>query len=154
MDQPIQQSPSARPTAAELQPMLVDLIALSLQTKQAHWNVRGPLFQPLHAQFDLLTDALRGFYDDVAERMLALGVAADGRLSAIASSSRVEDLPAGPIADREAVALIVKRLEAVAARLRARIGVLGDQDPVTQDLIIGVVEGLEKQAWMLRSQQV
>jgi starvation-inducible DNA-binding protein len=153
MDQAIHQSPAARPTAAELQPMLVDLVALSLLAKQAHWNVRGPLFQPLHAQFDALADALRGYYDDVAERMLALGVAADGRPSTVASSSRVEDLPSGPIADREAVTLVVKRLEGVAARLRGRIDVLGDHDPVTQDLIIGVVEGLEKQAWMLRVQQ-
>jgi starvation-inducible DNA-binding protein len=139
--------------AAELQAVLVDLIGLSLQTKQAHWNVRGPLFRPLHELFDEMTDAVRGWYDEVAERNRALRVPADGRPSAVAAAGRVEDLPAGEIPDREAAALVQKQVESLASRIRAGLGWIGEEDPVTQDLLIGIVQGLEKQAWMLRAHQ-
>ncbi len=139
--------------ADALQASLVDLIALSLQTKQAHWNVMGPGFRPLHELFDEMTDAIRGWYDDVAERCLALGVPADGRSMTVAENAEIRDLPAGRIADREAVSLILERVQGLVGRLRDKLNVLGEQDVVTQDLIIGIIQGLEKQAWMLRAHQ-
>jgi DNA-binding ferritin-like protein len=41
----------------------------------------------------------------------------------------------------------------VAARARARIGVLASHDPVSEDLLIAVAGTLEKQLWMLRVQR-
>ena len=37
---------------AVLQQITVDLIAIANQSKQAHWKVSGPLYFPLHEQFD------------------------------------------------------------------------------------------------------
>jgi starvation-inducible DNA-binding protein len=147
-------APAAAPaeTAAALQAILADLIALSLQAKQAHWNVRGPLFRPLHEQFDELAAAYRDWADEVAERALALDAAADGRATTVAASAAVEELPAGRIPDREAVGLFLARIESAAARFRDRLPRLGEIDPVTQDTVIDIVRGLEKQAWMLRAQ--
>lgn len=139
-------------TVSLLRPVLADLIALSLQAKQAHWNVRGPLFAPLHEQFDAVTDEARGWYDDVAERILALGEPADGRLPTVAKESGLEEMPAGMIPGDQAVALILDRIESVAGRLRAAFGGLEEADPVSHDMAIGIVEGLEKRAWMLRVQ--
>lgn len=138
--------------AAELQTILADLIALSLQDKQAHWNVRGPQFGPLHELFDRMSDAHRGWYDDVAERARALGAPADGRLKTVAAATNVKDLPAGEMSDRDAVADLLERVEGLIGRIRTILDVLGEWDPVTQDLVIGVVRGLEAQAWILRSQ--
>ena len=42
-------------TADALQATLVELIDLSLQAKQAHWNVVGPAFKPVHEFLDELT---------------------------------------------------------------------------------------------------
>jgi len=142
----------AKNAAAELRPLLLDLVALSLHTKQAHWNVTGPYFSPLHALFDAMTDEARLWYDDVAERIRALGEAADGRVSSVARGSGAEEMPGGEIPGEKAVALLLDRVEGIAARARARIGRLGDLDPVSQDMVIGIVNGLEKQAWMLRAQ--
>lgn len=47
-------------TSVALQDTLVALIDLSLQAKQAHWNVVGPNFRPLHELLDEFTDAYRG----------------------------------------------------------------------------------------------
>lgn len=137
--------------AAALQPVLVDLIGLSLQSKQAHWNVQGPLFRPLHELFDEMTDAYRGWYDDVAERIRALDLPPDGRPSTVAATSKVRDLPAGEIADQESADLLLREVEGVSGRIRSGLEAVGAEDPVTQDLLIGIVQGLEKQAWMLRA---
>ncbi len=139
-------------TAIALQEILVDLVNLSLQAKQAHWNVTGPFFKPLHELYDALTDAYRGWYDDVAERIRALGDAADGRVTTVGRTSTLEEMPAGVLTDRQTVDLMLARVEGLVSRTRAKLGALGEQDPVTQDMVIGIVEGLEKQAWMLRAQ--
>lgn len=139
--------------ADELQKILVDLIGLSLQTKQAHWNVTGPFFSPLHELFDGMTDSYRGWYDEVAERILALGFQADGRLSTVAATTKLKELPEGAIQDRKAVDLLLAHVEGTIGRIRGVLDKLGAQDSVTQDMVIGIVEGLEKQAWMLRVQQ-
>ena len=61
--------------AANLQRVLVDLVELHLQGKQAHWNVIGSNFRDLHLQLDELVDAAREASDTIAERMRALGAA-------------------------------------------------------------------------------
>jgi starvation-inducible DNA-binding protein len=140
-------------TAAALQPILVDLIALALHAKQAHWNVTGPLFKPLHEMLDEMTTQFRTWYDDVAERIRALGAPADGRPATVAAGTDASGFPGGTIEDQEVVKRMLSLLEGASGRIRDGLTAIGDQDPITQDLLIGVVHGLEKQAWMLRAQR-
>ena len=60
-------------SAVELQAVLVDLIDLGLQGKQAHWNVVGPQFRTLHLELDEVVEDTRKWADEVAERLRALG---------------------------------------------------------------------------------
>ena len=136
----------------ELQALLADLIDLSLQGKQAHWNVVGPLFQSVHVQLDSIVDDTRIWADDVAERKVTIDLAADGQAGDVAMQSRLEPLPQGYIADGEAVALLERRVAGVASRARGAAERLGDLDLASQDLIIEIVRGLEKHQWMLRAQ--
>ena len=50
---------------------LAGAIDLYLQTKQAHWNVKGPTFIALHELFDKLGEELEDYIDDIAERVVA-----------------------------------------------------------------------------------
>ena len=136
----------------ELQALLADLIDLSLQGKQAHWNVVGPLFQSVHVQLDSIVDDARVWADDVAERKVTIDLAANGQTGDVAMQSRLEPLPQGYIADREAVGLMERRVAGVASRARGAAERLGDLDLASQDLIIEIVRGLEKHQWMLRAQ--
>ncbi len=139
--------------ATELQVLLADLIDLSLQGKQAHWNVAGPLFQSVHVQLDDIVDDARTWADDVAERKVTIDLAAEGQHSDVAMHSRLDPLPQGYIADKEAVALMERRVAGVASRARQAAERLGELDLASQDLVIEIVRGLEKHEWMLRAQR-
>lgn len=138
---------------SELQSMLVELIDLSLQGKQAHWNVTGPNFLPLHEQLDEMVEACRTWADQVAERAVALGFSPDGRVATIAQDAAIPAFPEGAVADRAVIGLFVDRLSEVVERARGRMERLGELDLVSQDLLLDIVAGLEKQLWMLRAQQ-
>jgi starvation-inducible DNA-binding protein len=139
-------------SANELQAVLVDLVDLSLQGKQAHWNVIGLRFRSLHLEFDELVDDVRKWSDEVAERLRALGVAADGRASVIAQRSGLESLPEGTLSDGEVLRCIANQVATVAARGSTAIDRLDGTDKVSEDILLEIVQGLEKRLWMFRSQ--
>jgi starvation-inducible DNA-binding protein len=144
----------AAPTAtraAALQDSLVELIDLSLQAKHYHWNVTGQDFRGVHLQLDEITDAVRLWYDDVAERLATLDVAPDGRLSTLAANSPLPAATAGWQRDVDAVTAMRDRLTEVAGRIEQRAADIGD-DLVTQGLLLEIAGGLAKHAWMLRVQ--
>ncbi|HMD54594.1 MAG TPA: DNA starvation/stationary phase protection protein Dps [Phycisphaerae bacterium] len=77
-----------------LNQQLADAIDLGLQTKQAHWNVKGPNFIGLHELFDKAAEELEEFTDDIAERAVELGGFALGTIQAISKNSRLTAYPA------------------------------------------------------------
>jgi starvation-inducible DNA-binding protein len=134
-----------------LQELLVDVMDLALQSKQAHWNLRGPMFRELHLLLDELADRAQKSADDIAERCLALGVAADGRPATIVKNTDLDPFPEGRIEDDQAVALMISGLTEISERGRSRLVLLGDQDLVSQDLVIEILRGLEKMRWLFEA---
>lgn len=135
---------------ASLQQALVDLIDLSLQAKQAHWNVYGPQFRAVHLHLDEIVAELRVWSDDVAERLAAVGASPDGRAATVASDSAVETYEAGPVAGDKVVVQFAERLASAAARIQEELPEL-ESDLPSQDLLTGIAFGLEKHAWMFRA---
>ena len=136
-----------------LQDLLVDLVALSLQGKQLHWHVQGKDFRSVHLQIDEVVDSARTYSDQVAERAVTLGNAVDGTPEAVAKEHGLPGLSEGWVKDEDAVRLLADTVAAVIERGRELIEASEDE-PVTQDLVITIVGGLEKHLWMLRSQLV
>ncbi|ROO85532.1 starvation-inducible DNA-binding protein [Actinocorallia herbida] len=151
-DLPLPLPPADRKTAGQaLQDSLVDLLDLSSNAKQAHWNLRGPGFRSLHLHLDEIVETTRAFADDVAERASALGVSPDGRPVTVAARGP-RPFPPGPITVAEALEVFATLYGALIPRMRGRISDTGTADPVTQDLLISVTAALEKQYWMLRAE--
>jgi starvation-inducible DNA-binding protein len=136
----------------DLQATLVELIDLSLLGKQAHWNVVGPNFRSIHLQLDEIVDLARLSSDRVAERIATIGAVPDGRAGAVASSSGLPEFPDGHVPVTEAVQRVGSALDTMSGRLKERILRIGDADPVSQDILIGTTDELEKAGWMLRAQ--
>jgi starvation-inducible DNA-binding protein len=137
---------------AALQSTLVELIDLSLLGKQAHWNVTGPQFRSVHLELDEIVDVARTSYDRVAERLATIGVSPDGRAETISTHSELPPFPEGFVAATDAVTIVTQAMDTVALRLKERIIAVGEADPVTQDILIGITDEIEKAAWMARSQ--
>lgn len=148
-------SADKREAAAKvLQQDVQAFIDLQLKAKQLHWNVVGPLFRPLHEQFDAIADEARESADLVAERMLALGAPTDGRPSAVAQASPLPDVPTGTIPDAQAIDHAVRLLKTTSQRLYEHIDQLAQVDPVSQNLLQDLTHEVDKQLWMLEAQQV
>lgn len=148
---------STRTTASEklrsyLQRVLVDLIDLHVQGKQAHWNVTGPGFRSLHLQLDELVDLAREESDVIAERMRALQVVPDGRTETVASTTDLTAFPAGIVSVPDTVEAIVERITQVTSVIREVHADVDSEDSATADLLNNTIAGLEQQAWLLASQ--
>jgi starvation-inducible DNA-binding protein len=138
----------------DLQDTLVELTDLHLRAKQAHWNVVGRHFRQVHLHLDELTEEMRGAADLVAERSVSIGYPVDARPATVAKTTPLPDFPAGQVIDDEVVALITEALAEVCGSVRKRVEHTEELDPVSQDLLIEVLQTLEKQHWMFAAQKV
>ena len=124
---------------------------MALHAKQAHWNVTGPAFLPLHALTDEIAADARMWADRVAERAMALGFTVDVRPGTVAAVAG--DFPAGRVSDHEAIAELVeldRRRRRDSARLARPISRQRTRSRMTSPS--SLIEGLEKYRWMLRAQ--
>lgn len=140
-------------TVAQLMnPMVAELSALSLVGKQAHWHVRGAAFLPVHEYLDTLVDDVREWADTVAERVVALGAPTDGR-PAIASTAAASSYPEGFQSVEKTLDVIIDALDKVIALGREAQPALGDADPMSEDVMIEILRGLDKHRWFFDAQR-
>lgn len=131
---------------------MADLFDLFSQTKQAHWNVKGPQFFQLHKLYDELADMILPHVDTVAERITALGGAATGTVRMAARSTRLSEFAEGPIGSMESVRMLVDCYAALAKNTREAIDIAEEaKDMVTSDLMIEVTNDLDKALYFLES---
>lgn len=135
-----------------LQKVLVDLLELQIQGKQAHWNVVGRNFRDTHRILDEIIDDARTFSDGVAERMRALHGIPDGRSDTVAATTTLPAYPNGEIDTSDTVDLVTVRLEATVATIREVHDEVDDEDPTSADILHGVIERLEQFAWMVSAE--
>ncbi|WOF22398.1 DNA starvation/stationary phase protection protein [Microbacterium betulae] len=143
---------ASKALAENTQKVLVDLIELSLQGKQAHWNVVGPNFRDTHLQLDEVIAAAREFSDTVAERMRALHALPDGRSDLVAQTTSLPEFPQGEIETHEVIDLITERLDVVTATCREVHDDVDDEDPSTADILHSILERLEQLSWMVSAE--
>ncbi len=135
-----------------LQKVLVDLIELASQGKQAHWNVVGTNFRDTHLQLDEIIEAARTFSDTIAERMRALHALPDGRSDTVSATTTLPEFPQGEIATTEVIDLITVRLEDTVSTCRDVHDEVDEADPTSADILHEIIEKLEQFAWMMSAE--
>ncbi|CAN5282810.1 DNA starvation/stationary phase protection protein [Frigoribacterium sp. UYMn621] len=137
-----------------MQSVLVDLIELHIQGKQAHWNVVGTNFRDTHLILDEIIDAARGLSDEIAERMRALHALPDGRSETVSATTTLPKFPADQVDTSEVVSLMTERLDAAAETCRRVHDEVDEADPTTADILHKVIETLEQYAWMVSAESL
>lgn len=135
-----------------LQAVLVDLLDLQLQGKQAHWNVVGRNFRDTHRQLDDIIEAAREFSDTVAERMRALHAVPDGRTATVAKATSLPAFPAGEVDTSETIDLITQLLDKTVATMRDVHDAVDEEDPTSADILHAIIEKLEQFSWMVSAE--
>ena len=126
-----------------LQSVLVDMIELHVQGKQAH---------DLHLQLDEIILDAREFSDEVAERMRALDALPDGRSETVTKTTNLPKFPDGEVDTAETVTLITERLDAAVDNIRKVHDEVDEEDPTSADLLHAFIEKLEQYAWMVSAE--
>lgn len=135
-----------------LQRVLIDLLELQMQGKQAHWNVVGKNFRDTHRVLDEIIEDARTFSDSVAERMRALHGTPDGRSDTVAETTTLPAYPQGEVDTTQTVDLVTQRLEATVITCREVHDPIDDEDPTSADLLHQIIERLEQFAWMVSAE--
>jgi len=137
--------------ASGLSNVLADTFTLYLQTHNFHWNVEGPMFNPLHAMLMEQYTELWNALDAIAERIRALGVPAPATFSQFYELASIKEASGVPSAI-DMVRHLVKAHQQAAITVRAthRVATAAHDEP-TVDLLTQRLQSHEKVAWMLRS---
>jgi len=131
---------------AGLSQVLAESYVLSLKTQNFHWNVRGPMFQPLHSVFEEQYEELAEAIDEIAERIRAIGFPAPGTFSEFQNLSSVKKASGKPNA-LEMVKELLNGHETIsksANKVAAIAQVHGDER--TADLMIQRIQAHDKAA--------
>ena len=124
---------------------------LHLTLKHVHWNVVGPNFIGVHEMIDPQVELVRGYADEVAERIATLGKSPLGTPGAILNDRTWDDYSV----ERDTVQAHLAALDLVYTGViedtRKSIERVGDLDPVTEDMLIAHSTELEKFQWFVRA---
>ncbi len=131
---------------------LAEAIDLQTQTKQAHWNVKGPDFIALHELFDKVNEDVEDYVDLLAERAVQLGGATEGTARSVAKRSTLADYPLKSGTGKQHVDALSSALAAFGKLIRGAIEQsdrVGDKD--TNDIFIEISRGVDKWLWMVEA---
>lgn len=142
---------TAAGVAQFLSPVVLDLEALVVNGKQAHWHVRGGSFIGVHELLDDVVAHAQDFADTAAERVVALGLPVDARLATVAAKASLPPLPDGFQTWQQTVANLVGQIDAALVTVRAAVDGLDDLDLSSQDVAIEIERGLTKDRWLLQA---
>ena len=142
---------SSQKVAELLQKQLSTYNDLHLTLKHVHWNVVGPNFIGVHEMLDPQVELVRGYADEVAERIATMGASPQGTPGAIVKDRTWNDYSVGRDTVQAHLAALDLVYNGVIEDTRNAISATETLDPVTQDILIGHAAELEKFQWFVRA---
>ncbi|MBY6054575.1 Dps family protein [Cytobacillus firmus] len=116
-----------------------------------HWFVKGPLFFTLHEKFEELYNEAAEVVDEAAERLLAIGGSPAASLKEFLSITTLEESNGEKKAE-EMVTALASDYKHIKEQLITLAQLAEEQeDQVTADFAIGLMEKLDTHIWMLQA---
>src|SRR6516165_12464153 len=82
---------AVREISSVLRPLLADVFALYLKTKNFHWHISGPHFRDYHLLLDDQAEQIFAMTDDIAERARKIGGTTLHSISDVSRHQRLTD---------------------------------------------------------------
>jgi len=131
---------------------LASAVDLQLQMKQAHWNVKGPSFIGLHELFDKVAEAVEGYVDEIAERVVQLGGVAEGTVRMAAAGTRLVEYSIEISEGLAHVEGVARALSTFGEEARNTINEADElEDSDTADLFTEISRGIDKWLWFVEA---
>jgi starvation-inducible DNA-binding protein len=134
-----------------LQDRLYAMNDLHLTLKHIHWNVVGPSFIGVHEMIDPQVEAVRGYADELAERLATMGGSPIGTPGRLVEARSWDEYSIGRDSTQAHLGALDMVYRGVVESYRKNIQELDDLDLVTQDMLIAHTEGLEQFHWFVRA---
>ena len=137
--------------ADALNQSVAETVVATMLAQNFHWNVKGMSFGPLHALFQEIYEDHFAAQDELAERIKAIGMHAEGQMAEMLERSAVIEADGHQDAE-EMIRLLLRAQETLATTSAIAAQTAAEhRDTLTEDLAIGRGQVHEKFAWMLRS---
>jgi starvation-inducible DNA-binding protein len=141
---------AARDISAGLNGLLADVFAIYLKTKNFHWHMSGPNFQPWHELLDTQADEILAMTDAIAERVRKVGGTTIRSIGHITRLQRIEDNDADFVTPHGMLAELRQDNVQLIAEMRATHAVCAEASDVgTSSLLEVWIDQSEKRSWFL-----
>jgi starvation-inducible DNA-binding protein len=136
--------------AAELRPLLADVFALYLKTKNFHWHMSGVHFRDYHLLLDEQAEQIFEMTDDIAERARKLGEPSLHSISDIARHQRLKDNNEESVKPMSMLSELARDNGTLTQSLRQAHDVCDEyRDVATASLIENWIDQTERRTWFL-----
>jgi starvation-inducible DNA-binding protein len=136
--------------STSLRPLLADVFALYLKTKNFHWHMSGPHFRDYHLLLDEQAEQIFAMTDDIAERARKIGGTTLHSISDISKHQRLGDNNKETVAAEEMLAeLRADNLELVRLLRQTHEVCERHRDVATASLIENWIDQSERRTWFL-----
>ncbi len=135
---------------AELRPLLADVFALYLKTKNFHWHMSGSHFRDYHLLLDEQAEQIFALTDTIAERARKLGGTTLHSIGDIAKYQRLADNDGERVAPMEMLDELYRDNQQLTAFLRSAHEICAKYDDVATTSLIEVwIDEAERRTWFL-----
>jgi len=143
-------SKAAAEISAELRPLLADVFALYLKTKNFHWHMRGSHFRDYHLLLDEQADQIFAITDAIAERARKIGGATLHSISDVSKYQRLTDNNQEDVSPSAMLEELCRDNQQLTEFLRSAHEICaGHNDFATTSLIEVWIDEAERRTWFL-----
>ena len=136
--------------SSALRPLLADVFALYVKTKNFHWHMSGPHFRDYHLLLDAQAEQIFAMTDDIAERARKIGGTSIRSIGDIARRQRLRDNDSEYVPPQEMLAELSADNQLLTRELRAVHAVCDEHNDVaTASLIENWIDEAERRTWFL-----
>jgi starvation-inducible DNA-binding protein len=136
--------------SAALAPLLADVFALYLKTKNFHWHMSGQHFRDYHLMLDEQSDQIFAITDDIAERARKSGGPTLRSIGQISRLQRVKDNDADYVTPQDMLAELRDDNKQMAAHMREAHGLCDEHGDVASASLLEVwIDETERRTWFL-----